>query len=53
MKVEPGAADLLAIAREAILREIAPALPESQRYAALMAARSPCENETQSWVRSS
>lgn len=38
MKVEPGAADLLAIARETILGEIAPALPESQRYAALMAA---------------
>lgn len=38
MKVEPGAADLLAIARETILGEIAPALPESHRYAALMAA---------------
>jgi hypothetical protein len=38
VKVEPGAADLLAIARETILREIAPALPEGQRYAALMAA---------------
>lgn len=38
MKVEPGAADLLAIARETILEEIAPALPEAQRYAALMAA---------------
>ncbi|MBZ0248205.1 MAG: DUF6285 domain-containing protein, partial [Burkholderiales bacterium] len=38
MKVEPGAADLLAIARETILGEIAPALPEPQRYAALMAA---------------
>jgi hypothetical protein len=38
VKVEPGAADLLAIARETILKEIAPALPESQRYAALMAA---------------
>jgi Domain of unknown function (DUF6285) len=38
MKVEPSAADLLEIARAAILAEIAPALPESQRYAALMAA---------------
>jgi hypothetical protein len=38
MKVEPGAADLLDIARATILAEIAPALPEPQRYAALMAA---------------
>jgi hypothetical protein len=38
MKVEPSAADLMAIAREAILSEIAPALPEDRRYAALMAA---------------
>jgi len=38
MKVEPSAADLLEIARAAILAEIAPSLPEAQRYAALMAA---------------
>lgn len=38
MKVEPGAADLLDIARATILAEIAPALPQAQRYAALMAA---------------
>jgi hypothetical protein len=38
MKVEPSAADLLEIARATILSEIAPALPEAQRYAALMAA---------------
>ena len=38
MKVEPAAPDLLAIARATILEQIAPALPEPQRYAALMAA---------------
>ncbi len=38
MKVEPSAADLLAIARATILAEIAPSLPEAKRYAALMAA---------------
>jgi hypothetical protein len=38
MKVEPAAADLIAIAREAILAEIAPSLPEAKRYVALMAA---------------
>ena len=38
MKVEPAAADLLAIARATILSEVVPALPEAQRYAALMAA---------------
>ena len=38
MKVEPSAAELLEIARATILSEIAPALPEGQRYAALMAA---------------
>ena len=38
MKVEPSAADLLDIARTTILSEIAPALPEAARYAALMAA---------------
>lgn len=38
MKVEPAAADLLAIARDTILAEIVPSLPGPQRYAALMAA---------------
>lgn len=38
MKVEPSAADLLDIARATILAQVAPSLPESQRYAALMAA---------------
>jgi len=38
MKVEPSAAALLEIARTAILSDIAPALSEAQRYAALMAA---------------
>ncbi len=38
MKVEPSAASLLEIARATILADIAPALPEAQRYAALMAA---------------
>ena len=38
MKVEPSAAELLGIARATILSEIAPALPEGQRYCALMAA---------------
>jgi len=38
MRVEPAASDLLEVAREAILAEIAPNLPESRRYAALMAA---------------
>lgn len=38
MKVEPSARDLLEIARATILAEIAPGLPEAQRYAALMAA---------------
>lgn len=38
MKVEPSAADLLDIARATILAVIVPSLPESQRYAALMAA---------------
>jgi hypothetical protein len=38
MKIEPSAADLLDIARTAILADVAPALPEAQRYAALMAA---------------
>ena len=38
MKVEPSAADLLDIARRTIVSDIAPALPEPARYAALMAA---------------
>lgn len=38
MKVEPGAADLLEVAREALVAQVVPALPEAQRYAALMAA---------------
>jgi hypothetical protein len=38
MKVEPSSRDLLEIARATLLSEIAPALPEAQRYAALMAA---------------
>ncbi|HEX4944636.1 MAG TPA: DUF6285 domain-containing protein [Usitatibacteraceae bacterium] len=38
MKVEPSAADLLDIARATILAQVAPSLPEAQRYAALMAA---------------
>lgn len=38
MKVEPAAADLLDIARAAILSDIVPALPGNQRYTALMAA---------------
>ena len=38
MKVEPSAAALLEIARTTILADIAPALSEAQRYAALMAA---------------
>lgn len=38
MKVEPSSTELLEIARAAILSEIAPALPEGARYAALMAA---------------
>jgi hypothetical protein len=38
VKVEPSAQDLLDIARATILAEIVPSLPESRRYAALMAA---------------
>jgi hypothetical protein len=38
VKVEPGAADLLEIARATILADVAPSLPEDKRYAALMAA---------------
>ena len=38
MKVEPGAADLLATARATLLEEIAPTLAQPQRYAVLMAA---------------
>jgi hypothetical protein len=38
MKVEPGAADLLATARTLLLEEVAPALAASQRYAVLMVA---------------
>jgi hypothetical protein len=38
MKVEPGAADLLATARATLLAEVAPTLGEAQRYAVLMAA---------------
>ncbi|MDH5265657.1 MAG: DUF6285 domain-containing protein [Betaproteobacteria bacterium] len=38
MKVEPAATDLLAIARATILEQVVPALPQAQRYAALMAA---------------
>ena len=38
MKVEPSSRDLLEIARATLLAEIAPALPEAQRYGALMAA---------------
>lgn len=38
MKVEPSARDLLEIARATLVAEIAPALPEAQRYGALMAA---------------
>lgn len=38
MKVEPGAGDLLATARAALLEEVAPTLSEPQRYAVLMAA---------------
>lgn len=38
MKVEPCARDLLEIARATLLAQVAPALPEAQRYGALMAA---------------
>lgn len=38
MKVEPSSRDLLEIARATLLSEIAPAIPEAQRYGALMAA---------------
>lgn len=38
MKVEPSAADLIDIARLAILDDLAPSLPEASRYTALMAA---------------
>jgi hypothetical protein len=38
MKVEPAAADLLAVARETLLAQVVPAMPEAQRYVALMAA---------------
>ncbi len=38
MKVEPSARDLLDIARAAILEDLAPSLPDSKRYAALMVA---------------
>jgi hypothetical protein len=38
MKTEPGAADLIEIARAAIVAELVPALPEDRRYTALMAA---------------
>jgi hypothetical protein len=38
VKVEPSSRDLLEIARATLLAEIAPALPEAQRYGALMAA---------------
>ena len=38
MKVEPSSRDLLEIARATLLAEIAPALPEAQRYGVLMAA---------------
>jgi hypothetical protein len=38
VKVEPSAQDLLDIARATIIAEIVPSLPESRRYAALMAA---------------
>jgi len=38
MKVEPSAADLIEIARAAIVADLVPALPDERRYAALMAA---------------
>jgi hypothetical protein len=38
VKVEPSSRELLEIARATLLAEIAPALPEAQRYGALMAA---------------
>ena len=38
MKNKPGAAQLLAIARQAFAEEISPSLPEGQRYTALMIA---------------
>lgn len=38
MKNQPEAADLLAIARDALTRQILPKLPESERYTALMIA---------------
>jgi uncharacterized protein DUF6285 len=38
MNNKPGAAELLAIARQAFAEEISPSLPEGQRYTALMIA---------------
>jgi uncharacterized protein DUF6285 len=38
MRVEPSAAELLRLAREQLLEELLPQLPESSRYAARMAA---------------
>jgi hypothetical protein len=39
MRDRPAGADLLAIARETLLREVVPGLPEERRMAALMVAR--------------
>ncbi len=38
MKVEPGGAELLRLARERLLQELLPLLPEHERYAARMVA---------------
>jgi hypothetical protein len=39
MRDRPAGADLLAIARETLLREVVPGLPEERKLAALMVAR--------------
>jgi hypothetical protein len=39
MRDRPAGADLLAIARETLLREVLPGLPEERKIAALMVAR--------------
>jgi hypothetical protein len=38
MRVEPGGAELLRVARAELLENLLPSLPESQRYAARMVA---------------
>jgi uncharacterized protein DUF6285 len=38
MKVEPGGRELLQVAREVLLEELLPRLPEGDRYAARMVA---------------